>query len=464
VQQVQKTQQTLEKAVYEPISFHFKGVTLTPGGFIAGDSVWRQRALNSDIFTPFNSTPYMNAGEAKTSEWVGSARATRPNLLIGGKVPFGTLNAFFEGDFLSAAITSNNLQTNSYVLRMRQAWGQAVVGHFKFTGGQMWSLLTENKRSTDAGQEALPMVFDGNIHVGDSYVRQTGFRVQDTFGPGITVAMAIEGSQYQFAATNASPNFFFGGAGALGGAENSAANYTNQVSPDVIVKVAADPGYGHYELGGVARFFRDRYYPNYPTNSMLAQNDTRFGGGFFANARFPVTKRLDLGLHVVGGDGVGRYGPALLPDVTVRPDGTLVPLRGAHGLLTIETHPTKRLDFFAYAGAEYVQRAYRTGPTGLLVGYAPPSASNTGCNTEAQPVASGTLGYNPGTGANCLGATRVIIEGTAGWIYRIYVGPAGKLQYGASYSYLTREAWYGVGGGPKATNNMVFTSFRYFLP
>lgn len=48
-------------------SIHYKGVTLTPGGFLAGESIWRQRAMNADIYTNFNATPYMNLGEAHTS-------------------------------------------------------------------------------------------------------------------------------------------------------------------------------------------------------------------------------------------------------------------------------------------------------------------------------------------------------------------------------------------------------------
>ncbi len=465
VQDVKTSEKTLEKAVYEPVSLHFKGITMTPGGFVAAESVWRQRALNADIYTNFNATPYMNAGEAKTSEWVPSARASRPNILLSAKVPFGTINAFLEGDFLSAGVTSNNTQTNSYTLRVRQAWAQAVVGKMKFTGGQMWTLATENKKATDNGTEQWPLIPDGNAHVGFSYLRQVGFRIQDAITPKLTIAMAVEESQYQFAATNATSNFFFGAPGATGGIENNQANLTNQVAPDVIVKFAADPGYGHYELGGIARFFRDRYYPNYPTNSINAQNDTRFGGGFIANARFPVTKKLDLGLHLIAGDGTGRYGDSLLPDITVRPNGTLAPLRNAQALASFEGHPTKKLDVFAYTGTEYVQRNYKVGPTGTLVGYAPPTAPNGGCNTEAVPVntTTGTIGYEPGA-STCTGATRALIEGSAGWVFRIYSGPAGRLQYGAAYAYLTREAWTGAGGAPKATNNMVFTSFRYYLP
>ena len=460
VEQTQKTADDIRKSVDEPAALHYKGITIVPGGFLAAESVWRQRAMNADLYTNYNATPFMNSGEAHTSEWVPSARQTRLSTLFSGKVPFGTLNSFFEGDFLSAGTTSNNLQSNSYTLRVRQAWAQAVVGSWKFTGGQMWTLLTEDRKSTDAGQEMVPIFFDGNLHVGDTYIRQPGIRIQDAITPQLTVAASLENSQYQFSATNAPSNFFFGNAGAAGGLNNPTANYTNQVAPDVLVKASFEPGYGHYEVGGVARFFRDRYYPN-GTTAAGTQNDTRLGGGFVGNARFPVTTTLDIGLHLVAGDGTGRYGVSLLPDITVRPDGTLSPLRNAQELVSLEFHPNKRLDVFGYAGSEYVQRTYYRSSTGTLVGYAPPSASNAGCNIEAAPTAG--TGYAPGT-STCLGATRVLIQGSAGWVYRLYTGPAGRLQYGLAYSYLTRDGWTGVGGAPKATNNFVYTSFRYYIP
>jgi hypothetical protein len=459
LQQVQQSQEKIQKSLDEPVALHYKGVAIVPGGFLAGESIWRQRAMNADIYTNYNATPYMNTGEAHTSEWVPTARQSRLSTLFTGNVPFGTVSGYFEGDFLSAAITSNNLQSNSYTLRVRQAWAQASFSHYKLTAGQMWSLLTENKKAEDPGQEAVPIFFDANLHVGDTYARQPGFRLEDAFTPKLTVAVALENSQYQFSASNAPSNFFFGNAGAAGGLNNPTANYTNQVAPDVLLKAAFEPGYGHYEIGGVARFYRDRYYPN--GTAAGAANDTELGGGFVANARFPVTPRLDVGLHLVAGDGTGRYGVSLLPDITVRPNGTLVPLRNLQGLFSLEAHPNKRLDLFAYAGTEYVQRTYYRSSTGTLIGYAPPSASNVGCSVEAVPTAG--TGYAPGSGT-CLGATRAIIQGSVGWVYRVYSGPAGRVQYGLAYSYLTREAWAGIGGAPKATNNFVYTSFRYYIP
>ena len=459
VQQVQTTAEKIQKSIDEPLSIHYKGVTLTPGGFVAGESVYRQRALASDIYTPWNTTPYASSGEAHISEWVPTARQSRLSVLGAGKVPFGELKGYFESDFLSAGSTSNNLQSNSYTLRIRQAWGQASFHNAKFTAGQTFSLLTENKKGTEAGQEAVTLTPDGDFHVGFTYIRQTGFRLQDSFASGVTVAVALENSQYQFSASNAPTNFFFGAPGNAGGLNNSLANYTHQVSPDVIAKVTYDTGTAHFELGGIARFFRDRYYPTAVTTT--AQNDTRLGGGFAANARFTVVKKADLGLHLVAGDGTGRYGASLLPDITVRPDGTLSPLHNAQGLFSLEVHPTKKLDLFGYAGTEYVQRTTYRNAAGVLVGYAPITGNNSGCSTEPLPTAG--TGYAPGA-STCLGATRFIVEGTAGWTYRLYTGPAGRLQYSLAYSYLTREGWAGVGGAPKATNNFVYTSVRYYIP
>lgn len=457
---IQKTTDETRKEVESPATLRYKHLTITPGGFIAADAVWRQRALNADIYTNWNGTPYPGAAEAHTSEFVPSARQTRPSILITGKVPFGSISGFLEADFLAAGSTSNNLQTNSYIPRFRQAWFQAAFGRTTITGGQMWTLLTEDKFAANPGQENLPLFFDGDTHVGFTYVRQTGLRIQEAFTPKFALAASVENSQYQFSATNALPNFFFGAAGAAAGTENPLANYTNQVSPDVLVKASFDPGFGHYEIGGIARFFRDRYYP-LTTSAAGAQNDTELGGGLSASARFPVTSKAQVGLHVTAGDGTGRYGASLLPDVTVRPDGRLEPLRNALGIASLEVHPTPRFDIFGYGGTEYVQRTYYRSAAGTLIGYAPPTASNVGCNTEALPT--GATGYAPGTGS-CVGATRDILQGSIGWLYRVYSGPDGKLQYGMAYSYLVKQGWAGVGGAPEATNNLIYTSLRYYLP
>ncbi|WP_213807335.1 hypothetical protein [Granulicella sp. dw_53] len=484
-QTISDTKKDLTDKIESPLTMHYKGISITPVGFFAFENVYRQRSLNSDVNTPFNSTPFPGAAQAHTSELNFSGRQSRLGGLFEGNTGPFKLSGYFEVDFLSAGATSNENQSNSYTLRQRQIWGQAATQHgLTVTGGQMWSLVTETKKSTDNRTENLPMTVDAQYHVGFSWERQPSIRIQQRLG-GLTLAASLEEAEIIYSATNANANFFIGNAGTGGGLFNVTANYSNNVAPDVIVKATYDAKVGHYEVGGLGRWFRSRYYPNQTLTVPSAaggQNDTKMGGGIFANARVPVTHFADVGVHVLGGTGVGRYGTSTLPDTTVHPDGTLAPIKNYQGLASLELHPVKKLDVFGYAGAEYAQRTVylntiTSSPNfGKLTGYAPITASNAGCNTETLPTSTGNglagaAPYNPGTPANCLGATRVVIEGTAGFTYRLYNNPRfGRLQYQVQYSYLTRGTWEGAGAtagtvaAPKATNNMVFTGFRYYIP
>jgi hypothetical protein len=495
---ISDTKKDLTEKIESPSTIHYKGITLQPGAFIAAETVYRSRSISSDVNTPFNSTPYMNAAQAYVSENNFSGRQSRLSLLVTAPTTWGKMGGYYEMDFLSAGTTSNDNQTNSYTARQREAWAMAATNNgFTFQGGQMWSLATEVKKGIveAPGAENLPQTIDAQYHVGFTFERQYGARFSYNFAKVNNIAVAIEESQTVLAGTtNAPTNFFFGNAGNTGGLYNStgngstnagggAQNYSNNVAPDVIVKYTADTKFGHYEVGGIARFFRDRYYPTLAYSTTVATtvaqgtgvNSTVVGGGFFANARVPVTKYLDLGAHVLQGDGTGRYGTSNLGDVTVKPNGTLEPLRNSAGLVSIETHPAKKLDIFGYAGGEYLQRTVYTAftaaapTTPVYVGYAPIQGEKDGaCSTEIPPTASN--GVSPGA-SSCSGHTRAVLEGTAGFTYRIYSSPTkGRIQYSMTYSYLTREAWTGLNTAgtaavnPKATNNMVFTGFRYYLP
>jgi hypothetical protein len=491
-QTISDTKKNLTEQLESPLAIHYKGVEITPVAFFAGEMVYRQRALNADVNTPFNSTPYPGAAQANTSELNFSGRQSRLGaLFVGNPGPF-KLSGYVEADFLGAGASSNENQSNSYVLRQRQIWGQAALNSgFTVTGGQMWSLVTETKTSTDNRTENLPMTIDAQYQVGFSWERQPGVRFQQKIG-GFTGAVSVEEAEIIYSATNANSNFFIGNAGAGGGLYNLTANYSNNVAPDVIVKATYDSKIGHFEVGGLSRWFRDRYYPNQTLATPSAvggTNNTKVGGGFFVNGRAHVTKFADVGVHVLGGTGVGRYGTSTLPDVTVHPDGTLEPIKNIQGLASLELHPLPKLDLFGYWGEEYAQRTTYLSTIGAdagkLVGYAPITSSNAGCNIETLPTTPtsglGSIGvagnppYSPGTPANCLGATKDLYEATAGFTYRFYSSPKyGRLQYQMQYSYLSRQAWAGVTsaagattttfGGPHGTNNMVFTSFRYYIP
>ena len=341
-----------------------KGITRTPvEAFLAAESVWRQHALGSDINTPFNSIPMPGSSLNSISEFFGSGRQSRISMLAEGKINSAKLTGYMEADFLSAGVTSNNNQSNSYTLRQRQMWGQAALNNgWTFTGGQMWSLVTETKKGVDNRSEALPMTIDAQYHVGFSWARQYGFRVSKNFSNKFWLAFSAENPQTTFTQHGALNNFLVGSAGTSGGLYNPSTTYSYNYMPDFVVKGVFEPGWGHYEVFGVISNFRDRVFPNAVVtapatpSAMGAFNDVRTGGGIGANFRGSfANKHVDVGLHFLGGDGIGRYGAGGLPDATIRANGTLAMLRSYQGLGTLEFHYPK-MDVYFNVGTEYVGR------------------------------------------------------------------------------------------------------------
>jgi hypothetical protein len=351
----------------------------------------------------------------------------------------------------------------------------------------MWSLVTETGKSTDNRTEKLPATIDPNYMVGFSWERQPGIRVQQTFGDIkksglLTVAMSLEQAQITgFTVAGAAPaNYFFAGSGTGGGLYNSTATYANNVAPDVIVKATADYPHSHFEIGGIARFLRDYYYPitstsitNVYTYSPNYFSNTKSAGGVFASARVSLDKYVDIAAQAAAGTGIGRYGSAQLADATLRPDGTLEPIKNYHGLGTLETHPTKALDVFAYYGGEYAQRTVYANANGAVLGYGTRNTNDAGCyQLPANPGGTGTGGSD--AAVTCGSPTRYIQEGMVGFTYRVVNSPKyGKLQYSATYQLVQRNLWSGtVTGslvtnpptGPRAQDNEFHVGMRYYIP
>lgn len=495
-----------------PLSIHYKGVSITPGGFLEGATVWRQRATLGDINTNMNGIPFSAAGQAQQSEFYGSGRQSRLSFLIQGKWGTTNLTGYYEMDFLGVGVTSNANQSNSYVMRQRQAWAQAAFHNgWTITGGQMWSLVAETRKGLDPRTEALPLQIDTQYVAGLTWAREYGFRVTKNFNNRAWVGFAVENAQTTVGVSGANVNFLIGGPGQGGGLYNALANYASDVAPDFVVKGAFEPKFGgHYEVYGLISSFRERVYPNAftsATNSAAgaigAYNNTNTWGGFGANARWLLAhKKVETAVHFMTGNAVGRYGNSGLPDVTVYGDGKEHPLRSYQALYSLEYHLPK-WDFYGYAGGEYVGKNWApfytaAKPLGVAVGYGSPWFNNSGCGTEVSPVGTtaGVSNFNNGfpinigsgqPGANaglngCTGQTQSIAEGTVGFWYKPYNGPKGRVQFGLQYSYIARNAWVGYGaqpanGGiplppyaapatrqPEAVNNMIFTSFRYYLP
>jgi hypothetical protein len=531
-----------------PASIQFKGITITPGGFFAAETVYRTRAISADDNTPFTSTPFNGNSLSKVSELNFGGRQTRMSLLLEGKLGSAKIGGFLEADFQGAGTTSNNRQSNSYVFRQRQAFAQVAMDNgWTITGGQMWSLATETRKGITNRQETTPLVIDHQYSVGFTWARQYGLRVVKSFGDKLSLGFSVEGPQttlggrgfssvtnrvalgsntFVTGATNT--NFFVDAPGQSGGLFNAfdPTGYTPNKAPDFIVKAALDPGWGHYEVFGIVSEFRTRIYPcavvgtnandttppatpvtvncaadptnANPTPSTLgAFNDSRTGGGAGASLRVPLfAKKLDVAAKFTAGSGIGRYGSAQLADSTARPDGTLALIKSAQWLSGLELHPNPKIDLYAYFGQEYAGRAAYTGYTTITVtktpaipatggsaaipattatsintagigGYGSPFANNSGCSTETLPASQ----LLPGGGGTCAGDIRTISEGSVGFWHKFYAGPKGGLRWGLQYSYFTKSGWSGnnntpanIGLAPKAVNNMVVASFRYYLP
>lgn len=496
-------QQHVEQEINSPTTIHYKGVTIQPVAFFAFEGVWRQRSVNSDINTPFNTIPFPSANEGHTSELNFTGRQSRLGALFTGDAGKYRLAGYFESDFLGAGVTSNNNQSNSYVFRVRQIWGQAENAHgTRVTGGQMWSLVTEDAHGTDNRTEILPNTVDSQYMVGFNWTRQPAIRLQQRFGNpktgAFTLAMSLEQAQItNFTAASATPgavpsNFFFAGAGQNGGLYNAFnGTYANNVAPDVIVKAAFDAPHFHGEFGGLARFLRDKYYPILTTTATGAANtvsytyatnqvsNTAAAGGAFGAIRVMPVKPLEIGVQAMAGTGVGRYGSSQLADATVKPTGALEPIKNYHGLFSLVTHEGKNLDVYAYYGGEYAQRTLYATSTGAQIGYGSAFLSNAGC--YALPTIGNATGIgNTGgtdTPTTCAEPTRYIQEGMLGFTYRLVNSPKyGRLQYQTTYSFLQRNLWRGAvtpavatapvptPTSPRAQDNMIHVSMRYYIP
>ncbi len=491
----------LKKMVANPDVIHFKGTTLSfTGSFLAAETVNRTGATGGDINTPFTGIPLANSEAYNEAEFFGSGRQSRLALRAVGKMANLTLTGYYEMDWLSAGVTSNGNQSNSYTLRQRQLWGDAKTATgWDFSGGQGWSLAAETTQGLTRGTEILPATIDAQYEAGFVWARQESFRVSKDVNNKFFLGVSIENAQtLNPGGQNLPSNVLLGSAGTSGGLYNSAgsasgstvANYSFNYTPDFILKLAAEPGWGHWELFGIGRSFRDRIYPS--ATNILSQavcgsatapcNNVVWGGGIGGGFRGPLaSKKLSVGLKGLWGDGVGRYGSSSIADVTFRPNGVISPLHAFSALSTIEVNPSPRFMMYFNYGGDYIGRDWQSDTTtgdalnGKVVGYGALNADMSGCGIEpAASTAGGEPTSDPTTPGNstngCKGNNKDVQEFTAGYWFNIISGPQGRLRQGIQYSYMRRDLWSGSGGtlnpsnGANGEDNMIFTSFRYYLP
>jgi hypothetical protein len=236
----------------------------------------------------------------------------------------------------------------------------------------------------------------------------------------------------------------------------NAVNVTPNQAPDIVVKAAYDPGWGHYELFGLQRFFTDNTFcaAAAQTGCVVGttQRKTSFGGGVGGSFLLPVIpKYLDVQAGGSYGRGIGRYGAGQLPDVTIAADGSLTPLTAFHVWAGIVVHPWEGLDVFAYGGIEQTEAKFFD-----TLGYGNPAFDNSGCTIAT------AASFAANTSATCVANTRRIMDMKVGFWQDIYKGPVGRFVAGAEYNYINNKSFDGIGGAPSTDNHVAFTSLRYY--
>jgi hypothetical protein len=419
------------------------GVKVVVGGFADVTGIYRSKNQTSDLVTPFNGIPFDGNVNAHQSEFRGSARATRLSLLTSGDVDKDmSLGAYFETDFLGAANTSNSLVSNSYTPRLRHAYA-TVDRHdwgFHFLGGQSWSLAAMHKEGMMPRKENFPAVIDVSLVPGTFYTRNVQVRaVKDFADKKVWVGLSLESPQVNLGGIAAPAGVNVNNVGSTG-SFNGVSTYSTDVAPDIIGKVSIDPGWGHYEAFGLVRFFHDNTTANFTNNYA-----TGYGGG--VAAILPIIKgKLDFQANAAAGKGIGRYGPALLPDFAFDAAGGIRPLTEYMAMVGLIAKPTPTWTLYTYAGIEKVFRD-DLGVNGIGYGSTFAGQDNSTCNVN---------------GGACAAQNSSIWQVTPGFWKQVYKGNYGMMQVGAQYSLTRRNTFSDINGvAPHAYQNVVMTTFRY---
>jgi hypothetical protein len=432
------------------------GVNLKFGGFIETAGIYRSRNEVSDVGSDFNGgLDFKNIVQTHEQEVRASARQSRISGLVSGDIDANThVAAYIESDFLSSGTNSNSRESNSYVPRLRHGYTTLDLDSvgFHVLAGQTWSLLTTNTVGIIPRNEQIPLTIDAQYVPGFNWTRNPQARFVENFGGGLWAGLSFESPQGVL-----SPGVTANGSGeAVGtpnvnnngdsaGLLNNTTQYTNDLIPDIIGKIAFDPGFGHYEMKGVARLFTDRD---------LGTTHAVWGYGVGGAATLPVVpKFVDLQISGLAGYGIGRYGSGQLADAAISRNGlSLVAIPEFQTLVGIITHPQPGLDAYVYGGFEHADRA----PGGFqgAAGYGFGGLNNTGCNKEGAATTT------------CQGQTENIFQISPGVWQDLFKGAFGRVVVGLQYSYTQRIGFNGSGGGsvhaPEVAEQIVMTSFRYY--
>lgn len=427
------------------------GIRLTLGGYLEAATIWRSRYTGSDISTGYNAIPWGNNALHHMSEFRQTERQSRLSALVEGMLTKNIeADAYVETDFQGAGSASNSRQSNSYVLRTRNVYGELKdkADGLYLLGGQNWSLLTMFNKGMFARDEQVPLVIEAQYVPGFNWTRNSQIRLVKTFG-----------AQERYAAglSIENPSGVPGGKAYLRPGQtntdrvsgtnvnNPDTYYATDPAPDLVAKIAADPGWGHYELTGIMRFFRNR-----TSTTGEGHNHTTIAGGGGGGMVLPlIEKKFYFQASGLVGTGLGRYGTSNLPDYTYNRNAAVTPLPEANVLVGFYGDPMASLRLYAYGGAETVMSRRGFDEGGSPYGYGSRNTVMSGCYTETSSACGAS------------GNVRTVAQATGGFWYTAAKGDYGTLRVGGQYAHTYIQAFSGIGGKPHTDADMVLMSLRY---
>jgi hypothetical protein len=456
----------------------YKGITLTLGGFAEAAGIYRSKTLESDLSSSFAKIPFENSPLSKLHELRGSPRQSRVSFLAQGDINQATHAAFYgEFDFLAAAQTANSNESNSYTPRIRHLYGTVDWDYWglHLLAGQNWSLVTLNSKGITPRNEVPPPAIEAQYVPGFAWTRQPQLRITKDFADKqFWLAASLENPQTTFTGTagnqlpaGVSVLDLATGNGVINPAPAAVSAFSgfNSVNtssfnrtPDVILKAAWEPYIGvarplHVEAFGIYRDFYDQITVTAANTQGLTPGVHEAGvsgGGWGGSITYTaVPKILDLQASVMSGKGIGRYGSAQLADATLRIDGKVAPISETMYLLGATLHATPDLDLYVFGGDERENSKISTlGAANFGFG----NLNNTvftaaGCTT---------------VGGSCSATVRDVGQITAGLWDKAYTGSFGQVRIGLQYSHTRLLGFSGGGYTPKTSDDMIFTSFRYY--
>jgi len=425
-----------------PLQFKIGSAYITPVGFMDFTGVFRSHDEGSGIGTNFAGIKYGNTFNTHLSELRFSMQNSRIGFRVDAMVKGAHVIGYMESDYLGNNPGNAAVSSNSNTLRSRLYWVDVQKDKWELLAGQTWSLITPGR----AGISPLPgNVFftqdiDVNYQAGLVWGRIPELRFVVRPTNKVTIAVALDSPEQYVGGSSGGPTITYPAAlvGLAGSQLNNGGSTvvlnTPNLAPDFIAKAAFDPSSKlHFEVGGLVRDFKVWNPLPLPAGTSFS----KIGAGGFVNLNVELLKSFRVVTNNFWADGGGRYIFGQVPDLIVRADNTLSPIKAASTVSGFEfTHRSTFL--YAYYGGIYVYRNLALDANGLsIIGYGDPISSAQNRNIQEE-----TIGFNQTLWRDA---------------------KFGALNFMGQYSYLNRKPWAKLDPS-NAHVNMVFWNLRYTLP